>query len=145
MVKNSLFLKSIRDMKNAKAQFISIFIMAALSVTIVTGLDSVWKTVEDNTNIMYAATNISYMWIYVSNPTEKQMWSISRIKGVESIEKRFTLNAKSDIPGGPTLKVYAVSKVKVHWTAHTPTWKPTQQKGCHPRRKFCKKAQPRYK
>ena len=39
--KNSLFLKSIRDMKNAKAQFISIFIMAALSVTIVTGLDSV--------------------------------------------------------------------------------------------------------
>lgn len=109
MVKNSLFLKSIRDMKNAKAQFISIFIMAALSVTIVTGLDSVWKTVEDNTNIMYAATNISDMWIYVSNPTEKQMWSISRIKGVESIEKRFTLNAISDIPGGPTLKVYAVS------------------------------------
>lgn len=109
MVKNSLFLKSIRDMKNAKAQFISIFIMAVLSVTIVSGLDSVWKTVEDNTNIMYAATNISDMWIYVSNPTEKQMWGISKIQGIEHIEKRFTLNAMSDMAGRPTLKLYAVS------------------------------------
>lgn len=109
MVRNSLFRKSIRDMQNAKAQFISIFIMAALSVTIVTGLDSVWKTVEDNTNIMYSATNISDMWVYVSNPTEKQMWSISRIQGVEHAEKRFTLNAKSDLAGRPTLKVYAFS------------------------------------
>ena len=131
-------------MKNAKAQFISIFIMAALSVTIVTGLDSVWKTVEDNTNIMYAATNISDMWIHVSNPTEKQMWSISRIKGVESIEKRFTLNAISDIPGAQHSRSM-LFPVKVHWTAPYSTWKPTQQKGCHPRRKFCKKAQPRYK
>lgn len=105
----SLFRKSIRDIRQAKAQFTSIFIMAALSVTIVTGLDSVWKTIEDNSGIMYAATNISDMWIYVSNPTEKQMWSISRLQGIESVEKRFSLNAMSDLAGRPTLKVYAVS------------------------------------
>ena len=109
MVRNSLFRKSIRDMRQAKAQFISIFIMAALSVTIVTGLDSVWKTVEDNSGIMYAATNISDMWVYVSNPTEKQMRNISRLQGIEAAEKRFTLNALTDLPGRPTLKVYAVS------------------------------------
>ncbi len=109
MVKSSLFRKSIRDIRQAKAQFISIFIMAALSVTIVTGLDSVWKTIEDNSSIMYAATNISDMWVYVSNPTEKQMWSISRLQGIEAAEKRFTLNAMTDLTGRPTLKVYAVS------------------------------------
>lgn len=96
-------------MRQAKAQFISIFIMAALSVTIVTGLDSVWKTIEDNSGIMYAATNISDMWVYISNPTEKQMWSISRLQGIEAAEKRFTLNAMTDLTGRPTLKVYAVS------------------------------------
>ncbi len=109
MVRHSLFRKSIRDMRQAKAQFISIFIMAALSVTIVTGLDSVWKTIEDNSGIMYAATNISDMWVYISNPTEKQMWSISRLQGIEAAEKRFTLNAMTDLTGRPTLKVYAVS------------------------------------
>lgn len=113
MVRNSLFRKSIRDMQNAKAQFISIFIMAALSVTIVTGLDSIWKTIEDNTNIMYAATNISDIWVYVSNPTEKQMWSISRIQGVEHAEKRFSINATSDLAGRPTLKVYAFSSKSI--------------------------------
>lgn len=100
-------------MRQAKAQFISIFIMAALSVTIITGLDSVWKTIEDNSGIMYAATNISDMWVYVSNPTEKQMWSISRIQGIETVEKRFTLNTASDLSGRPTLKVYAVSSQSI--------------------------------
>ncbi|NLO40250.1 MAG: ABC transporter permease [Ruminiclostridium sp.] len=113
MVRGSLFKKSIRDMRNAKAQFISIFIMAALSVTIVTGLDSVWKTIEDNSDIMYAATNISDMWVYVTNPTEKQMWSVSRLQGVERAEKRFTLNAICDLADRPTLKVYAVSSQSV--------------------------------
>ncbi len=109
MVSRSLFRKSIRDMQKSKAQFISIFIMAVLSVTIVTGLDSVWKTIEDRTDIMYTATNISDVWVNVANPTEKEMWSISRIDGVEKAEKRFALNAISSLAGCPTLKVYAVS------------------------------------
>ena len=80
MVRNSLFRKSIRDI-NAKAQFISIFIMAALSVTIVTGLDSVWKTVEDNTNIMYSATNISDMWLMFQT-RQKSKCGVSPIQGL---------------------------------------------------------------
>ncbi|MHB8061544.1 MAG: ABC transporter permease [Ruminiclostridium sp.] len=109
MVKRTLFRKSIRDMQKSKAQFISIFIMATLSVTIVTGLDSVWKTIEDQANIIYAATNISDLWVNVANPTEKELWSISKIKGVEKIEKRFAYNALTGLKGSPTLHVYAIS------------------------------------
>lgn len=108
MVKRSLFKKSIRDMQKSKAQFISIFIMATLSVTIVTGLDSVWKTIEDRANIIYAAANTSDLWVNVVNPTEKELWSISRIKGVEKIERRFTMNAIAELKGNPTLRVYAI-------------------------------------
>lgn len=109
MVKGTLFRKSIMDMRKSKAQFISIFIMATLAVTIVTGLDSVWKTIEDHSGIMYAATNISDMWINVSNPTEKELWSVSRIDGVEKTEKRFVINAITGLKGRPTLRIYAVS------------------------------------
>lgn len=110
MVANSLFIKSIRDMKKSKVQFISIFIMAVLSVTIVTGLDSMWKTIGVHTDIMYAASNISDMWVNIANPSEKELWSISSTKGVETAEKRFVINALTDLEGRPTLKLYTVSR-----------------------------------
>jgi putative ABC transport system permease protein len=109
MVIRALFTKSIRDMQKSKAQFISIFIMAILAVSTVTGLDSIWKTIDDHADIMYAATNISDLWVNAANPTEKQLWSISRIKGVEKTEKRFTLNAITYLEGSPTLRIYTVS------------------------------------
>lgn len=109
MVMRSLFIKSLRDMQKSKVQFISILIMAALAVCIVTGIDSLWKTVDNNTNVLYTATNISDLWVNAANPTEKEIWSISRIKGVERVEKRFVMNALSNLEGKPTLCVYAIS------------------------------------
>ncbi len=97
-------------MKKSKVQFISIFIMAVLSVTIVTGLDSMWKTIGVHTDIMYAASNISDMWVNIANPSEKELWSISSTKGVETAEKRFVINALTDLEGRPTLKLYTVSR-----------------------------------
>ncbi len=109
MVIKALLIKSLRDMKKSKAQFISILIMATLAVSIVTGIDCIWKTIDNHSSTIYAATNISDMWVNVVNPTEKELWSISKIKGVEKAEKRFALNALSNLEGSPTLRVYAVS------------------------------------
>ncbi len=109
MVTGSLFTKSIRDMKKSKVQFISIFIMAVLSVTIVTGLDSMWKTIDDHSDIMYAASNISDMWVNIVNPSEKQLWSIAKTEGVEMVERRFSVNALTGLDGRPTLKIYTTS------------------------------------
>lgn len=110
MVANSLFIKSIRDMKKSKVQFISIFVMAVLSVTIVTGLDSMWKTIGEHTDVMYAASNISDMWVNIANPSEKELWRISRTRGVETAEKRFVINALTGLEGRPTLKIYTISR-----------------------------------
>lgn len=109
MVMKALFIKSLRDMRNSKTQFISIMIMAALAVCIVTGIDCIWKTIDEYTGVMYASSNISDLWVNVANPTEKEIWSISRIKGVERVEKRFVMNALSNLEDSPTLCVYAVS------------------------------------
>ncbi|HWR62199.1 MAG TPA: ABC transporter permease [Clostridia bacterium] len=105
----SLFMKSLRDIQKSKAQFISILVMATIAVSIVTGIDCLWKTVEEHSERMYAATNISDLWVNVVAPTEKELWSISRLKGVERIEKRFVMDALSDLKGSPTLRIYTVS------------------------------------
>lgn len=110
MVKGALLKKSIKDMKKSVSQFISIFIMATVAVSIMVGLDSIWKTIEVNSTQMYSATNLSDIWISVLNPTEKEMWAIKNIDGVEMAEKRFTLNTTAKLDGSPTLKVYTRSE-----------------------------------
>lgn len=110
MVMRSLFMKSLRDIQKSKSQFISILIMATIAVSIVTGIDCLWKTVEEHSERMYAATNISDLWVNVVAPTEKELWSISRLKSVERIEKRFVVDALSDLKGSPTLRIYTVSR-----------------------------------
>lgn len=104
----SLFIKSLRDMRKSKAQFISIFIMAALAVFIMTGLDSIWFTVEKHADAMYRSANMSDMWVTVPNPSERMLWGISKLDGVNVVEKRFTADADVDLPGRPTLHVYAL-------------------------------------
>ncbi len=108
MVRGALFKKSLRDMQKAKVQFISIFVMAALAVSIITGLDSVWYTVRRTTDAMYAASNLSDLWVTVSNPSEQDLWGIRRLTGVTRVEKRFSAEADTALPGKPTLHVYAL-------------------------------------
>lgn len=109
MVMRSLFIKSLRDMQKSKVQFISILIMATLAVCIVTGIDCLWKTVEKHSGSMYAAANISDIWVNAINPNEKELWSIKSIIGVEKVEKRFVTDVFSDLKNSPTLRIYAVS------------------------------------
>ena len=110
MVKGSLFIKSLRDMRKSKAQFISIFIMATLTVFIMTGLDSIWFTVEKHADAMYQSANMSDLWITVPNPSEQMVWGVSKLDGVKLIEKRFTADAETELSGKPTLHVYALDR-----------------------------------
>ncbi len=108
MVKSTLYIKLFRDMKKSKAQFISIFIMATLAVSIMTGLDTVWFTVENNANDMYSSTNLSDLWVTVMNPSEQDFWAIEQINGVKHIEKRFVTEADTKLPKKATLRIYAL-------------------------------------
>lgn len=110
MGKGTLFRKAVKDMRQSLSQFASICIMAALSVSIVTGLDSMWKTIEDRSGEMYERTNLSDLWISIANPTEKDMWRIRNIEGVEKAEKRLAVNSVAEINGRPTLLIYTTSE-----------------------------------
>lgn len=64
----ALWKKTIRDMKQSKSQFVSILIMATLAVSIVTGLDSIWFTIQNHADAMYRSTSLSDLWVTVANP-----------------------------------------------------------------------------
>ena len=108
MVRGALWKKAFRDMWKARAQFLSIFIMATLAIGILVGLDSLYRTIEGHADAMYRATNLSDLWVTVQNPSERQLWGIGRIPGVTQAEKRYSADAETDLPGGPTLHVYAL-------------------------------------
>ncbi|MGB8455616.1 MAG: ABC transporter permease [Anaerocolumna sp.] len=109
MVRGALFKKALRDMQKSKTQFISIFIMATLAISIMTGLDSIWFTVQNHAYAMYRGTNLSDLWVTVMNPSEQDLRGIQRIDGVRQVEKRFSAEADTDLPGKPTLHVYALN------------------------------------
>lgn len=110
MVKGTLFKKSIQDMKKSLPQFVSIFIMATVAISLVVGLDSIWKTIEYQSNQMYQASNLSDLWVTVPNPSETKMWEVRHIDGVEQAEKRLIVNSTAQVEDKPTLRVYAMPK-----------------------------------
>lgn len=109
MGKGILFKKAVKDMRQWLSQFASIFLMAALSVSVVMGLDSLWKTIDERAGELYESTNLSDIWVSVANPTEMDMWRIRNIQGVEKAEKRLAVNSTANINGKPTLLVYTAS------------------------------------
>lgn len=108
MVKGTLFVKSIRDMRKSLVQFVSIFLMSMIAVSIVTGLDSIWKTMEVRSEVMYRDTNLSDLWVMASNPSDRDLWKTERIKGVKAAERRLVMNCDADLPDTPTLRLYAM-------------------------------------
>lgn len=108
MVNHALWKKAVRDMAKSRAQFISIILMSTLAVGIVTGLDCIWFTIQRHADAIYSATNLSDLWVTVTSPSEKQLANVLRIPGVQQVEKRYSGEADTDLPGKPSLHFYAL-------------------------------------
>lgn len=107
MVKNTLFLKSLRDMKHSFVQFVSIFLMCTIAMMVLSGLDVIWKTVQVQADGLYAVTATSDLWAVVKNPSDRQLWKVRKIAGVASAQRQFAGTYEANLPGKPSLKIYA--------------------------------------
>ena len=104
MVKGTLMKKSIQGHEKVKGPSLSPSLLwrYPCGQRIVTGLDSIWKTIDDHAEALYEATNLSDLWVNVANPTEKELCGhFKGIEGVETAEKRFTMNADTDYKRKP--------------------------------------------
>lgn len=110
MVKGALLKKSLRDIRRSLSSFVCIFVMAMVSMSIVVGVDSIWKTMDVQSADMYRQTDIADLWISIPNPTEKDLWKIRHIDGVALVEKRYALDSAVKLPNDPSLKVYGMPR-----------------------------------
>ena len=87
-----LWKKMLRDLWNNKIQFISIFLMAALSTYIYVGMAGVWNGLEYARDEYYSKTNYAD-YIISSNDgfTSDDINSLEQNKDIEYIESRYTL------------------------------------------------------
>lgn len=65
-------------------QFFSVFVMALLSVTIYSGMESVWTGMEHVSNQFYHKTNLCDAWVYGSQLDNDE---VEKIKGIGSVTK----------------------------------------------------------
>jgi len=82
-----LLVKMRRELLNLWPQFISVFLMALLSVTIFTGMEGVWTGMELTTKKYYNETNLCDIWAYgtfTDNDKIDECKKIPEIKGITS-------------------------------------------------------------
>mgnify|MGYP000066936146 FL=1 len=83
-----------RDFKELWSQFLSVFMMALLSLTIFAGLNSAWTGMQETTGEYYSKTNLCDLWVNATNITENKLDKIRKSKGVKKAEKSMAFELK---------------------------------------------------
>ena len=83
-----------RDFKELWPQFLSVFMMVLLSLTIFAGLNSAWTGMQETTGEYYSKTNLCDLWVNATNITEKKLDKIRKSKGVKKAEKSMAFELK---------------------------------------------------
>ncbi len=107
-----LLKKMLRDIKKNWMQFVTVFLMSALSVTIFSGMASVWHGMDKEVKSYSEKTNLADVWIYGAGIDEEDVDKIKKLDGVEDV----TLS--SEVPstlksGNGNVKLISVNNDKV--------------------------------
>ncbi len=105
-----LLKKMLRDMKQNKTQFISIFIMAFLGVFIFAGVGGEWYGLQQTSNKYYEDTRLPNLWIYGNSFTDEDVKAVSMVDGVSGVQKRLSIEAIADFNNKPTIKLHFIEK-----------------------------------
>ena len=88
-----LWTKFRRDLLKLFPQFISVFMMALLSITIFSGFESVWTGMEHQSEKFYDDGNLADIWLYGSNLDSTALEKIKSLKGVKEATNSMSIKA----------------------------------------------------
>ncbi len=108
-----LIRKMLRDMKIHRTQFISIFLMAMISVFIYSGISSEWNGMQSQADRYYSENNLADLWIYGAGMSEELAGAVKALEEVTGTERRLTVEGIADLPNNPALTLHFVEKGKV--------------------------------
>ena len=100
--------KMIRDIKNHKTQFLSIFLMAFLGVFVFAGIGGEYTGFEQSANDFYEDTNLADGWIYSANLDNSTVSKIDNISGTTNSERQLVVNSVGDFSNDPDVTLHFV-------------------------------------
>lgn len=100
-----LLRKMFRDIKNNKMQFISIFLMAFLSLFVYSGIGSEWYSFQTEIDDYYEKHNLADIWLYGDDFQESDVNTLLKVDGITGTERRLHLTGTADLEGDPELEI----------------------------------------
>ena len=101
-----LFKKMVRDIKNHKIQFISIFLMAFLGVYVFTGFGAESFGFEETSSTYYGETNLADGWIYASNIDDDFVNKVNDLSSTKDSERKLIVNSIADFDNDPDITLH---------------------------------------
>ena len=106
-----LLLKTLRDIKQSKGQFIAIILIIAVGAFFSTGLLTLSTGLKTYTDEYYKENNLSDLYVYYSQISDSDISSLKNIEGINKIEKRITFEGKQKFDDLTTdLKIHSIPK-----------------------------------
>ncbi|MGI5854214.1 MAG: ABC transporter permease [Bacillota bacterium] len=98
-----LFRKMQRDMRQNRAQFISIFLMSFLGVFIYAGINAEWFGLRTTIDRYYQETNLADVWVIGSSFTAADRDRLLIGSAIADVERRLTFDGTALLEGNPLL------------------------------------------
>ena len=95
--------KMIRDIRNHKIQFISIFLMAFLGVYVFVGFGAESFGFEQTADTYYNETNLADGWIYTSNLDDDFVDKVNNLSLTKDSEKKLIVDSIADLENNPDI------------------------------------------
>lgn len=101
--------KMLRDIRNHKIQFISIFLMAFLGVYVFVGFGAESFGLEETANVYYGETNLADGWIYSESIDDDFVDKVNGISSTEDSEKQLVISSVADFKNDPDITLHFLS------------------------------------
>lgn len=95
-----LFRKMIRSVRQFKLQFVSVYLLAMLSVVIYSGLEGIWRGIDYEFDSFANETALADEWVSAAYFTSDDVTAIENMKGVSGVSQRLRITVSSPSDDG---------------------------------------------
>lgn len=109
-----LFIKFRRDVVRMWVQFIAVFMMSVLAITIYSGMEGVWYGLKCETDEYYEETNLADAWVNGIHITDEMINKIENLEDIEKVDKAMTFTlGVTDFNDKTDLKVISTDSTEL--------------------------------
>ena len=103
-----LFKKMLRDLKDNKGSFISVFLLTFLAAFLAMGMSGEATGLQEVIDGYYSDTNLADYWVYGENFNNDDIKDVRAIDGVDDADGQFVFKAIGDMKDDPTVMMHFI-------------------------------------